>query len=456
MMDIPPYPNSLIKGLTHYLFSFFHEAKLNSYYGFDLSDNLKWNEKPKNAIFKHGRWVPENPDGVTIGNLQSFAAIGVPELTAESVYEYYSGNSEYFPRVLPSKMTLLVGPEKDIEHLKVLFNNVKFQDFYIAYNQGDFKNRRFTSLLSLDHVKIDRLLYRVNKTSVVCSFHNLPSISVKCVDFAPIIDNPQDPNQRLHLPAICRLVVVSNTSNEVLSDLQFGPVFVNFGSEWEINELVSTEIPELTQYLLVKEVENMSFRCYGRYGKNFYVSEEGEDYQDAKYFESLEKIDKSEPLSEIGFCAAPFTIEALKPGESITLPYIFLLSQNDNDAETILKQIKAFSQQEPDISLFQRFLNQTLKYGSIEHDFAYITTSNPRLNDLVDSILSMMKIHIGSLGLHTGSVYYPHSSAFVRDNFMFQRALAKAGNLQAARLNVEFFYQSWRNKIGRASCRERV
>jgi len=71
-------------------------------------------------------------------------------------------------------------------------------------------------------------------------------------------------------------------------------------------------------------------------------------------------------------------------------------------------------------------------------------SGSPRLDDLMDSILCLMKSHVGFDALHTGSLRYPHTRAWTRDNYWVQRALLEAGLTEEARTNLEFFFSAWK------------
>gem|GEM_PF-3027277 len=71
--------------------------------------------------------------------------------------------------------------------------------------------------------------------------------------------------------------------------------------------------------------------------------------------------------------------------------------------------------------------------------------NNPRREDLVDSLLCLIRTHIGFQAIHTGSLRYAHNRAWVRDNYWVQRALLEAGLKKEARLNLEFFFAAWKD-----------
>jgi len=73
-----------------------------------------------------------------------------------------------------------------------------------------------------------------------------------------------------------------------------------------------------------------------------------------------------------------------------------------------------------------------------------LETGDPRTDDLLDSLLCLLRSHVGAEAIHTGSLRYPHDRAWVRDSYWVQRALLELGLVDEARLNVDFFLRAWR------------
>ncbi len=74
-----------------------------------------------------------------------------------------------------------------------------------------------------------------------------------------------------------------------------------------------------------------------------------------------------------------------------------------------------------------------------------LRTGEERMDDLLDSLLCLVRAHIGPEAIHTGSLRYPHNRAWVRDSYWVQRALLELGRTQEARLNLDFFHRAWRD-----------
>jgi len=79
-----------------------------------------------------------------------------------------------------------------------------------------------------------------------------------------------------------------------------------------------------------------------------------------------------------------------------------------------------------------------------------LETGDERTDDLLDSLLCLVRAHLGPEAIHTGSVRYPHDRAWVRDDYWVQRALLELGRAPEARLNLDFFHRAWQ-KSGIAS-----
>jgi len=73
-----------------------------------------------------------------------------------------------------------------------------------------------------------------------------------------------------------------------------------------------------------------------------------------------------------------------------------------------------------------------------------LVTGDRRFDDLLDSLLCLVRAHVGPRAIHTGSLRYPHNRAWVRDSYWVQRALLTVGRPEEARLNLDFFHRAWR------------
>ncbi len=73
-----------------------------------------------------------------------------------------------------------------------------------------------------------------------------------------------------------------------------------------------------------------------------------------------------------------------------------------------------------------------------------LNTGDERTDDLLDSLLCLVRSHVGPEAIHTGSLRYPHNRAWVRDSYWVQRALWELGRNDEARLSLDFFHRAWR------------
>ncbi|MBN2152967.1 MAG: hypothetical protein JW839_16060, partial [Candidatus Lokiarchaeota archaeon] len=90
-------------------------------------------------------------------------------------------------------------------------------------------------------------------------------------------------------------------------------------------------------------------------------------------------------------------------------------------------------------------LKRTEMASASELGTAKLESSDGRLEDIYDSILSMGKCHASDRGIHAGSVYYSHGRAWTRDNFWIQKAFHHVGCHAAAVRNCKFFIDAWIN-----------
>jgi hypothetical protein len=72
-----------------------------------------------------------------------------------------------------------------------------------------------------------------------------------------------------------------------------------------------------------------------------------------------------------------------------------------------------------------------------------LATGDRRTDDLLDSLLCLVRSHVGPEAIHTGSLRYPHDRAWIRDSYWVQRALLELGRRREALLNLTFFHRAW-------------
>jgi hypothetical protein len=421
-----------VEKLKQFCWDFLASASLSSFYAFDLNDQPQWDERPPGAILVNGRWVPESPDGLTIGNREVYAAIGVPELLPEYIHEFYQGSGNYEYHIYPSRMSLLVGPNKYYTHLKSLFTTRKFQDFLLHYTRNE---KIVQTTLALAE---NKKLFRIRETPIAIGDIEDQDIQVKIIDFAPTaIDNTdRDP------AVICRYVLIRNIGQEKLTNIQFGPLLVNFGESWHLQSTNKESIPDKPNlnHIIITESQNNG-ECFGILGQFSHLwmgiepDEVDNSVQIAKLKQTGQIFENSEGIDEIGVVALSHQIKELDPGESVILPYFFIPAMSKSEEN----QSAAFVAQ----ANWKVLLESTYFNARKWSNAVYIKTSDNKVNDLLDSILNLLKLHVSDNALHTGSVYYEHHSAFVRDNYWFAWAMLKAGRFDAAVINADFFFKSW-------------
>jgi hypothetical protein len=425
----------LLENMDLRFWEFLNSKPISSFYAYDLVDHPEWNHKPEGSILKDGRWVPERPDGLTIGNKEVFAAIGIPDLTAEMVNEFYAGNGNYSYSINPSKMSFLVGPHKSFNHLRVLYNNIKYQDFHLTYKKeivsknifGDH-SKSFSNILSNFESK---RLFRLRKTPITIGDIADINLQIKIIDFAPTLSNESDP------PVVCRFVLIRNITDVILEDLQFGPIFVNYGSNWEFKLFNSTS--DRIPFNLQVKSDKSHLNCFNLFSSphnHYFTGEDPEDVVKSSFMQKCEELTfETDTFENIAIFGASSEKNNLNPGESLFIPYYFVLGTDSKEIENWKIQIEQWDPYEILIETY----NHSIEWTNI----VPIHTSSTHLNDAIDSILNLLKLQIGNDAIHTGSVYYEHDSAFVRDNYWIQRAFSKAGRISASKLNLDFFFRCW-------------
>ncbi len=471
-----------ISKLKEYLWEFLAKVEFSKNYSFDLSDHPKWEKPPVSCGLKNGRWKPLRPDGLTVGNNEVFGAIGVPNLTAEKVYEYYNGSKGFSYSINPSQLSLLVGPKKKYEHCKVLFNSAKYQDFFYqceVFDQTQDK-RKIIPWRSLSQAQ-DKKLFRIRKTPIAVSEINDGPLDFKIIDFCPKLGE-EDLQKFIStskltgfhdIPILCRYVIISNNSNLLIKNTMFGCGFINYGTSWQFNmgkpvgANPTTHQDSYLQHVIVQDTKHQNEKNAGKQEKE--GEKEGEKKDEGKNkgpcfgligeFDSIKMLDDAYgmldgayvfpnsdldelPLEEFlskygkkikgkGMISFNKTLKQLKPTESVVLPFILIPSESRNQEWEILNEAFKWDF----ISLLENTFEVSVKWSNkIE-----IKTTSENINDLIDSLLNHLKLHSSPYGLHTGSVYYSHNSAFIRDNYQLQRGLMKAGRLSAGVRNLDFF-----------------
>ena len=310
--------------LKESLWDFLAQVEYSSYYAYDLPDKPEWGEKPAGAVVCKGRWVPDRPDGITVGNREIYAALGIPELTAEQVYEYYSGSGEYNYHINPSRISMLVGPRKEHTFCKILFNNFKAIDYFCEYTQNGETTRKLLSQFER------KKLYRVLKTPMAIAEVMDHDLQITIVSFAPELNEEKDP------PVLCQYLLIRNLGMDPIQNIHLGPAMINYGSNWNIDFSSNLLNQPLQNFQLTCNEDLSEGYCLGLIGPaqcyhQQYAPEEAENsafYQQWEYTElnyPLEKEDNDpEPfgkIKHIGFCTLDTIISELQSSQTMAIPW---------------------------------------------------------------------------------------------------------------------------------------
>jgi hypothetical protein len=131
---------------------------------------------------------------------------------------------------------------------------------------------------------------------------------------------------------------------------------------------------------------------------------------------------------------------SIERGDSRSAAIILVPAKDEGRMEEDLEKARQVVLQNP-----LNLLETTQKEWNEWRAQVKVETEDERLEDLIDSLLCMMKSHIGFDAVHTGSLRYPHTRAWVRDNYWVQRALLEAGLKEEAKLNLDFFFSAWKD-----------
>lgn len=135
---------------------------------------------------------------------------------------------------------------------------------------------------------------------------------------------------------------------------------------------------------------------------------------------------------------AQVELGAISRGESRSVALYFVPGRDPQQVTEDVAAIRKALAQDPTAPL-----RATLAAWHSWRDKVKVDSGSARLDDLIDSLLCLVKSHIGFDAIHTGSLRYPHTRAWVRDNYWVQRALLEAGLVEEAKLNLEFFFAAW-------------
>jgi hypothetical protein len=131
-------------------------------------------------------------------------------------------------------------------------------------------------------------------------------------------------------------------------------------------------------------------------------------------------------------------------GEKVSLALFFVPMQSESAGEKYLAEVRKVAGNP--VGLLQATLGEWQNWrakAKVPQAPAGANNETRHMYDLMDGILCMIKSHIGFEAIHTGALRYPHTRAWVRDNYWVQRALLEAGLRDEAKLNLDFFFSAW-------------
>jgi len=230
----------------------------------------------------------------------------------------------------------------------------------------------------------EQRLRRIRRTSIAISDAERGDVSVRCVNFAP--SNPD-------LNFLARWFVVENTGTEARRVRLQSKVMAP--GEW--------------------------------------VELDGGGYR---------RGDRFAILSDAPVSAEPdafsLSLGRLKPGQRAAAA---LLLVGAADEPTLHEHVARARQVLPDLL---PVLEETRSEWEAWCTAIPLETGDAEMDDLLDSLLCLVRSHVGMDAVHTGSLRYPHDRAWVRDSYWVQRALLELGRTREAQLNLEFFHRAWR------------
>jgi len=135
---------------------------------------------------------------------------------------------------------------------------------------------------------------------------------------------------------------------------------------------------------------------------------------------------------------AQVSVGRVDPRERASAAVILVATREPKALEGQIEQARAALPKLLDL------LNQTKLNWEAWCGETALETGEEQVDDLLDSLLCLVRAHIGSEAIHTGSLHYPHDRAWVRDSYWVQRALLELGHKQEAKLSLDFFESAWR------------
>lgn len=400
--------------------------------------------------FKQG-FESKAPDGFVIGNDEILAAVGCPTYTAESIYEFYNqpgqNNEDIDLNMYPSRLSVLVGPHKKYEHLKVLFNQVRFQDYVISYKDDGAANR--SHIMPLWKFP-NRLLYRVRKSRIIIAEIFNEDLRIQIITYAFKQRKKED------LPLIPQIIIIENLSKHEISDVKIGYTLANYGKNWKIRQnkqrrclSIKQGINECEWHVLYTR-QNDSSDGSEPFFLEFADCDDEKDFEEEINSISNFSNDPHNPGSKediifenVGFGILVQDIGDLRPRDSEIRSFTSLLTATEREFDDAMLSLDAseFYSEEFDHYLL---LKNAIEEAEHWYDKVPVSVSEQKIEDLIDSLLTLLRCIGGKKAIHVGTLYYPHDSAFWRDNFWLQNAFLKSGRYEYVQRDLNFFKSAWK------------
>jgi len=246
---------------------------------------------------------------------------------------------------------------------------------------------------------------RVDDTGILVTEAEEAGVKVSVVDFAPSAPD---------LDALVRLVLVTNGSG---GSLRNAAVRLDLQGRSEAETVRST----------LATVDRGRLLVYGRLP----LSVETQGAEPGSSMRS-QRVSISQAIGSLGVDQRRLAIFVLAP-----------LASADQQAATS----RAVGDRLADPMACLRLTGEAWQtwYGSV-----VLHCSDQRLSELLDGLLELMRSHVGTEAIHTGSLRYPHNRIYLRDSYWVQRAFLEAGRPREAQRNLNFLWRMWQ-KNGLAS-----
>ncbi|MHA1730558.1 MAG: hypothetical protein ACTSU5_01370 [Promethearchaeota archaeon] len=408
------------------VFDFLEGVEFSSWYAFNLPATCT-DEVGERAIRLNERLVPRAADGFTIGNDQVFASVGCPFVFPENIYALYQEKANFREELSPTRLGLLVGPERTGVHLKTLFNELKFQDYSVEYSRHA-RGEKGARVLQFSEFHEQRLR-RVRKTSILSAGLVDEDLAVTTVDFVPL-----EPDWAANLPVLFRLVVLENITPEPLGRVRLHVNFFNWAENWTFRVGAGGAL----EVSPPGGARTMSTHASGGAGGvRVLAGGDPEEFWKGRGHPSRTRgIGERASGEGVGAISLEVTVGDLGGFQRASIVLRVVVGDSVARAREVLDAVLRVDP--------LTALKSTRAAWESWSDSVKFTSDDVALADFVDGVWCMQKCQSSHRGFGTGSIYYGVDTAFTRDNYWNQRALLELGRPGEARRNLEFFARAWR------------